>query len=113
SIEPHTEVLCAAVHCSALDDAACDQLQREVLSAAAQQPTLPILLDLTKVKYVPSMGLGTLVMLNRKLKDKGQRFVLAGVHSDVRTVLAITRLDKLFEMHADRAAALDHLRGTS
>ena len=66
SIEPHTEVICAVAHCSALDDVACNELQREVLSAAAQEPKLPMLLDLTAVKYVPSMGLGTLVMLNRK-----------------------------------------------
>ena len=113
SIEPHAEVVCAVVHCSALDDAACHEVQREVLSAAAQEPKLPMLLDLTAVKYVPSMGLGTLVMLNRKLKDAGRRFLLVGVHPDVRTVLSITRLDKLFEMHPDRKAALDHLRGTS
>ena len=112
SIEEHPDVVCAVVHHSTLDNVACDQLQREVLSAAARQPERPMLLDLAEVKFIPSLGLGTLVMLNRKLKDKGQRFVLVGVQSDVRTVLALTRLDKLFEMHADRAAALAHLRGT-
>ena len=112
SIEPQADAVYAAVHRSALDDVTCDDVQREVLSAATQKPTLPMLLDLTEVKYVPSMGLGTLVMLNRKLKDSGQRFVLVGVQPDVRNVLSLTRLDQLFEMHPDRAAALAHLRGT-
>src|SRR5262245_48852051 len=112
SIETHADVVCAVVHRSQLEGTTCDELQREVLSAAAQQSKLPMLLDLTEVKYVPSLGLGTLVMLNRRLKDNGQRFVLVGVQSDVRAVLALTRLDKLFEMHADRAAALAHLRST-
>lgn len=111
SIEPQAEVVCAVVHHSALDEATCGEVQREVLAAATAQPTLPLLLDLTDVKYVPSMGLGTLVMLNRKLKDAGQRFLLVGVQPDVRNVLSLTRLDQLFEMHPDRAAALAHLRG--
>jgi anti-sigma B factor antagonist len=112
SIEPQPDAVYAVVHRSALDDVTCNDLQREVLSAATQHATLPMLLDLTEVKYVPSMGLGTLVMLNRKLKDNGQRFVLVGVQSDVRNVLSLTRLDQLFEMHADRAAALAQVRGT-
>lgn len=112
SIEPQSDVVCAVVHRSALDDVTSGEVQREVLSAATAQPTLPMLLDLTEVKYVPSMGLGTLVMLNRKLKDGGQRFLLVGVQPDVRNVLSLTRLDQLFEMHPDRAAALAHLRGT-
>src|SRR5437773_212813 len=112
SIEPQADAVYAAVHCSALDNVTCDEVQREVLSAATQKSTLPMLLDLTEVKYVPSLGLGTLVMLNRKLKDNGQRFVLVGVQSDVRNVLSLTRLDQLFEMQPDRAAALAHLRGT-
>ena len=107
SIETSTESICAVVHRTTMDDAACHELQREVLSAAEKEPQLPILLDLSEIKFVPSLGLGTLVMLNRKLKDKGQRFALVGVHPDVRAILALTRLDKLFEMHADRAAALD------
>jgi anti-sigma B factor antagonist len=107
SIETSEQVICAVVHHSTMDDVACHELQREVLSAAEKQPQLPMLVDLSEVKFVPSLGLGTLVMLNRKLKDKGQRFALVGVHADVRAILALTRLDKLFEMHADRAAALD------
>src|SRR5262249_27415887 len=101
------QMICAVVHNSIMDDVACHALQQEVLSAAEKQPDLPMFLDLSEVKFVPSLGLGTLVMLNRKLKDKGQRFALVGVQPDVRSILALTRLDKLFEMHADRAAALD------
>jgi anti-anti-sigma factor len=112
SIEPQSDVVYAVVHRSALDDATSGDVQREVLSAATQHAMLPMLLDLTEVKYVPSLGLGTLVMLNRKLKDNKQHFALVGVQPEVRNVLSLTRLDQLFEMHADRAAALAHLRGT-
>ena len=113
TIEPHAEVVWAAVHRRALDDAALDQLQRDTSAAAAQQPKLPVVVDLSEVAFIPSMGLGTLVMLMRNLKKNGQRLLLVGVQPEVRTVFAITRLDKLFEMHASLEAALNHLRGTS
>ena len=113
TIEPHAEVVWAAVHRRALDDATLDQLQRDTSAAAAQQPKLPVVLDLSEVAFIPSMGLGTLVMLMRNLKKNGQRLLLVGVQPEVRTVFAITRLDKLFEMHASLEAALSHLRGTS
>ncbi len=113
SIEPHAEVVWAKVQRSDLDDAALTQLQADVSAAAAQQPKLPVLLDLSQVRFIPSLGLGTLVMLMRNLKKANQRLLLVGVQPDVRTVFAITRLDKLFEMHANAEAALSHLRGAS
>ncbi len=113
SIEPHAEVVWAKVQRSDLDDAALTQLQVDVSAAAAQQPKLPVLLDLSQVRFIPSLGLGTLVMLMRNLKKNNQRLLLVGVQSDVRTVFAITRLDKLFEMHASVEAALSHLRNAS
>jgi anti-sigma B factor antagonist len=113
SIEPHAEVVLAKVQRSDLDDAALTQLQVDISAAAAQQPKLPVLLDLSQVRFIPSLGLGTLVMLMRNLKKNGQRLLLVGVQPDVRTVFAITRLDKLFEMHSSIEAALSHLRGAS
>ncbi len=111
SIELEPEAIRAVVHQSHLNDAAIDKLFAEVSGAAAQHPSLPVVLDLTAVNYVPSMALGTLVMLMRQLKNSNQRFVLVGLQAEVRTVLAITRLDKLFEIQANYDAALRHLRG--
>jgi anti-sigma B factor antagonist len=111
SIQPHGEIICVVVHRSDLNDATLDQLQRDLSSAAAQRPHLPVALDLTQVKYVPSMALGTLVMLMRHLQKSKQRFLLMGLQPEVRTVLAITRLDKLFEIHPNLEAALAHLPG--
>jgi anti-anti-sigma factor len=113
SIEPQPEVIHAVVNRTDLNDAALDQMQAEVAAAATQHPNLPVVLDLTGVNYVPSMGLGTLVMLMRHLKSSNQRFILVGLQAEVRTVLAITRLDKLFEIHTNLDAALSNIRGTT
>ncbi len=111
SIELEPEAIRAVVNQAQLNDATIDKLFADVSGAAAQHPGLPVILDLTAVNYVPSMALGTLVMLMRQLKNSNQRFILVGLQSEVRTVLAITRLDKLFEIQTNYDAALRHLRG--
>jgi anti-anti-sigma factor len=113
SIQQHAEYISAVVNLPQLKDVTLDKLHADVASAAAQHPKLPVILDLTQVNYVPSMALGTLVMLMRQLKNSNQRFVLVGLQPEVRTVLAITRLDKLFEIHPTMEAALGHSRGTA
>src|SRR5262245_28443225 len=111
SIEPHEEAVWAIIRHPALDDAMIDRMQAEVTAAAAQQPKLPVILDLSDVKFVPSSGLGALVTLLRSLKQHGQRFILVGLYPEVRTVLAVTRIDKLLEIYPRFEDALNQLRG--
>ncbi len=109
AIQPHAQVVWAVIQRSRLDDAAIEQMQRQVTAAAAQQPSQPVVLDMSQVDFVPSLALGALVSLMRRLKQDGHRFLLVGVHPEVRTILAITRLDKLFEIYPTCAEALNHL----
>jgi hypothetical protein len=62
-IEPQADVIRVVVNQPQLNDTAIDKLFAEVSSAAAQHSGLPVVLDLTAVNYVPSMALGTLVMV--------------------------------------------------
>jgi anti-anti-sigma factor len=111
SIQPHEEAVWAVVRHRALDDASIDGMQAEVTAAAARQPNLPVILDLSNVHFLPSSGLGALVKLLRSLKQQGQRFILVGLHPEVRAVLAVTRIDKLLEIHPRFEDALKQLRG--
>jgi anti-sigma B factor antagonist len=110
SIQPHAEVVWAIVQRTTLDDAAIEQLQAQVAAAAAQKPNLPVILDMSGVTFVPSTGLGALVGLMRSLKKEGRRFILVGLQPDLRTVLAITHLDKVLELHPGMEDALQRLR---
>jgi anti-sigma B factor antagonist len=109
AIQPHAQVVWAVIQQRELNDTAIDQMQRQVSAAAAQQPSQPVVLDMSQVEFVPSLALGALVSLMRRLKQEGHRFILVGMHPDVRTTLAVTRLDKLFEIHPNLAEALNHL----
>jgi anti-sigma B factor antagonist len=113
SIEPAADHILVVVNQPQLNDTLLDKLHADTLAAAVQHPDLPVVLDLSQVNYVPSLALGTLVMLMRHLKNSNRRFMLVGLQPDVRTVLTITRLDKLFEIHPNLAEALKNIRGAT
>jgi anti-sigma B factor antagonist len=111
TIQPHAEVLWAVVREARLDDQITKRLQDEVPTAAAQVPGKPVVLDFAKVEFIPSLGLGALVGLLRRLKQDGHRLLLVEICPTVRSTFTITRLDKLFEIYPTVEAALKHLQG--
>ena len=65
----------------------------ELLSGHPDSPH--VLLDMSGVKYISSMGLGTLIGLFKKTKDRGSSFGLYNPQLAVQRVLEISRLDFL------------------
>lgn len=57
--------------------------------------------DMTGMSYIDSSGLGALVSLSRKLRERGGSLRLAHPQADVRSLLAMTRLDTLFKIEGD------------
>lgn len=110
SIEQTDEILLAVVHCEQMKESETQVMQTEVLASAEQARHLPVVLDLSDVAFIPSVTLGALVVLLQELKKSGQRFLLAGLQPDVRGTLALTRLDKLFEICDTRDDALAQVR---
>lgn len=70
---------------------------------AATSPKL--LLDFTGVEHLSSAALGALININNRIRKKGGQLRLAGIHSEIYEVFAITKLNKLFQIHEDAAAA--------
>lgn len=113
SIEPHEGVILAVVQCESLGEGDTQRMQQTVAAAAAERRQLPVVLDLSRVRFVPSLSLGALVTLQQGCKQNGQRFVLASLQPAVRDSLALTRLDKLFDICDSVEEAVAHLTGSS
>jgi anti-sigma B factor antagonist len=113
AIQPHAEAVWAIIRHDTMDEATIQQMQANVSATAAQQAGLPVILDMSNVRFVPSTGLGALIGLMRSLKKDGHRFILVGVHADVRTALAVTHLDKLLEIQPRFEDALTRLRSVT
>ncbi len=63
-----------------------------------------VILDMSRVEFLDSSGLGALVGV-MKMLDGGRRLELAGCGTVVRKVLTLTRMDSVFVLHATAADA--------
>jgi len=63
-------------------------------------------IDFAQTGYIDSSGLGVLVSLSKRIRETGGTLRLAGLNQDLRTLFELTRLDTLFQISEDRAAAL-------
>lgn len=64
-----------------------------------------VLVELSAVAYIDSSGIAALVEGYQTAKAKNQQFGLLSISSAVRAVLELARLDQVFPIHDDLAAA--------
>ena len=74
----------------------------DLLAAGATR----IVINLERVNYVDSAGLGALIETHRKTKAKGGRLVLCNLGPKLRQALEIARLQPMFEISSTEAAAI-------
>ncbi len=79
---------------------------RTELEALALRKTPTIVLDLTEMDFISSMGLGAIINGHLKCRHHNGRVVLVNPQASVRRLLETTRLTKLFSVHESVAQAL-------
>lgn len=65
-----------------------------------------VVLDLERLSYVSSWGLSSLVRVHHHYATRGGRIAFANLHTAVATVLRLSHLDRLFDLHPTVHAAL-------
>lgn len=90
-----------------LDETTVNEISNELLGVADRPDCLRLLLDFSGVAYLSSTMLGRLVRLHKKMAAKGEKLRLCGIRSHLRSVFAITRLDRLFDITDGKADALE------
>lgn len=68
--------------------------------------TPKIIVNFSKVTYVDSSGLATLVEILKNMRSYGGRLRLTNLSSKIKSLFEITKLDKLFEIIADEQDAI-------
>ena len=66
-----------------------------------------LLLDLSAVTYVDSATIGCLMDLYRQASAAGGSLKLSGVQKRVETMLSMTGVHKIMEIHREEAAAVE------
>ena len=98
-IQQDERALVLVVRKRSLDEESTQQLVDDVLSAATGAATRPIVLDMSSVRFAPSVALGSLVQLSKGFTLDGRRFALIGVHERVMDTIRVTRLEAILEIH--------------
>jgi len=71
-------------------------LLREDLIDIIDRGVTNVRVDLSELTYIDSSGLGTLVTINKRTKEKNGKLVLAGAQGLPLELIKRTRLDKVF-----------------
>lgn len=56
------------------------------------------LLDVSKLKFIDSSGLGVLVSIHKRVKENKGKLIIKGLDGEVKNVFELTRLTKVFEI---------------
>jgi anti-sigma B factor antagonist len=87
-------------------DMARSPVLRKALGEAMKGRPAKVLLDLSGVPYMDSSGLATLVEALQNARKSQITLLLCGLTPRVRSILEIARLNSVFTLHENRAAAL-------
>lgn len=89
-----------------LEEASIQQIGDEIGGLILASPNPKILLNFENVEHLSSAALGTLITINNNVKKQGGQLRLANIDPQIYEVFVITKLNKLFVIHDDNAAAL-------
>jgi anti-sigma B factor antagonist len=105
-IEARDDLLIIAVAENRIDAAGAIQF-KERMREATQHPATRVVLDLSRVAFLDSSGLGAVVAV-MKLLGPDRRLELSGLTPTVEKVFRLTRMDSVFTIHAAVPDALRH-----
>ncbi|HMB71018.1 MAG TPA: STAS domain-containing protein [bacterium] len=78
----------------------------EMLDELIAAKKTDVVIDMRKVKWIASTGLGILVKGRTAFAEAGGTVRLCGLNERVLTLLQITKMNSLFDVHDTREAAL-------
>lgn len=81
-------------------DAACAIQFKDRMREITQTDSPRVVLDLSRVAFLDSSGLGAVVAVMKSLAPQ-RRLELSGLTSNVQKVFRLTRMDSIFTIHAD------------
>ncbi|GAB4510269.1 MAG: anti-sigma factor antagonist [Anaerolineae bacterium] len=90
-----------------LDSFTSEEAQAQILPQAEKGGK--VLLDMSKVTYMSSAGLRTLLLLYRKINENIGNIVIAGLNEEVRDIMSVTGFLDFFQTVETRHAGMQAL----
>jgi anti-sigma B factor antagonist len=98
------DVTVAMVPMAELDTSNAGEFKREI--APLLESTMRLVLDLSRLRFVDSSGLGAFISCLRKLNAKGGDVKLCGMSKQVRAVFELVRMHRIFDIYATKEEAV-------
>ncbi len=89
-----------------IDLANSPEVRKALLRELRENRTPRVVMNLSKVRYIDSSGVASLVEGLKASRDTGSRFLLFGLSASAREVLQLSRLLKIFEVYENEEEAL-------
>jgi anti-sigma B factor antagonist len=103
-IEKIGDVAAVAVQAEELDASNASDLKRDI--APVLQANTKVVLDLIRVRFMDSSGLGAMLSCLRQLTTKKGDLKLCGMSKQVRGAFELVHLHKIFDIYPSRAEAV-------
>jgi anti-sigma B factor antagonist len=89
-----------------IDFANSPELRKSVLREIQKNRPPCVVINLSKVHYLDSSGVATLVEGLKASRDLGSRFILFGLSTAAHEIFKLSRLNKVFEVYENEEQAL-------
>ena len=80
-------------------------LIRRLEAHLATDEARALVLDLSRVDYMSSAGLGTVIWLGKRMREMKQGYAVSGLRDQVAQVFKLSGLDRILPIYPDLAAA--------
>jgi anti-sigma B factor antagonist len=86
-----------------LDSTKAEEFQ-QMIDRLLDEGAETILIDLKDITFIDSSGLGTLVVLLKKVRGMNRKLCICSINDQVRMLFELTSMDRVFDVYADRQA---------
>lgn len=104
AIDKIGDVAAVTVPVNELDASNASELKRDI--APVLQANAKVVLDLSRVQFMDSSGLGAMLSCLRQLNARNGDLKLCGMSKQVRGAFELVRLHRIFDIHSSRAEAV-------
>lgn len=95
AVVPDKRYIVLQLQVSTMDMDACNELQN-LMEEQLDIGVRPVILDLTRAKFLPSLALGAMVEQKRRLDAVGSHLTIVGLAPNIRKAMSISHLDHVF-----------------
>ncbi len=93
-----------------LDEANIAEIGEQLSDIVEKEERPRLIISFAAVDHLSSAALGTLIIINNKVKQKGGQLRLSNINPQIFEVFQITRLNKLFKIYTTVQEAQDSLQ---